>query len=304
MASTLLPGIIALMAVLSLAPSLAARFCTIVSPPASPKPRASREPSLMIVFSRMLVSSVVIGPLLALPLPFFLASCAFSFLLWRRCRALSSPSAAAIIGFVRIMSTSLVIRSMGARTSLSTSRAKSRAPAERTRMMKKVCVMPKTASHFDDWLTSKMKTKCPSTCWSKKLLFRIDGVYQIVSCRRNFLLGQGTPGTSETPWMMEPASSHLTLQGLPRSSRSSSEAPPRMCSMASVATGQKPRGTPALCRLSVELTARRSTTCRCPLLRRSAPPPPPPTAPAGRWMKPSQQSLALRLWSRRPWLQT
>mmetsp|Transcript_102382 Transcript_102382/g.256535 ORF Transcript_102382/g.256535 Transcript_102382/m.256535 type:complete len:236 (-) Transcript_102382:436-1143(-) len=156
-ASTLEPGMLAMPWESSLS-----KFSAIMLTPASPKPNASKEPNLMIVFSSIFVSRVV-----------FLRSRSFS----RRCLLLafldlgrnssmparcpeagSGPaSLIAYKGSRRINSTLLIIRSIGCSTRLSTSLLKRSAPIAKTMTTSTVCRMPMAASHLIFLVTSKIK---------------------------------------------------------------------------------------------------------------------------------------------------
>mmetsp|Transcript_115585 Transcript_115585/g.331833 ORF Transcript_115585/g.331833 Transcript_115585/m.331833 type:complete len:223 (-) Transcript_115585:1368-2036(-) len=194
MASTLEPGIMAFTVALS-----SSRFWPMISLPASPKPKANNDPSLMIAFSRILVSIVAC----------FFTSVRFAPFVFRmpspsmRIRSpplyCKSPSWIAYNGFCRMISTLLIIRSIGNKTSLSTSRLKSNAPMARTITTNTVCAMPKIASHLIKARTSNTKTNWPSMYCSKKDFARTVGVNQIVSIFRRAERGHGMSRNSETP---------------------------------------------------------------------------------------------------------
>mmetsp|Transcript_75801 Transcript_75801/g.245404 ORF Transcript_75801/g.245404 Transcript_75801/m.245404 type:complete len:300 (-) Transcript_75801:1162-2061(-) len=216
----------------------------MISLPASPKPSARRDPSLMMAFSRIFVSRVallsfsrftdcglrrilalaprsfatVCGPCSSsicqslLPLRLRLGmSCSLN------CR---SPSLMAYSGSWRMMSTLMIILSMGKRTSWSASLLNIKAPIARTMTTNPVCTMPKIASHSIRSRWSKTKTNCPSMCcWKKSSTCKSgSGVNQNVSCNRNLLRGHGNPLISETPRMvdfeLESRSLQLVVQGL------------------------------------------------------------------------------------------
>mmetsp|Transcript_99620 Transcript_99620/g.278974 ORF Transcript_99620/g.278974 Transcript_99620/m.278974 type:complete len:348 (-) Transcript_99620:1623-2666(-) len=149
-ASTLVPGIFTVTRALE-----SNMFSAMMFTPASPKPRANKEPSLMIVFSKICVSSST--------------DVAFNLLRLRRSLTLLggalspfSPSRVASNGSLRMTSTFPIIRSMGCNTSLSTSRLKSRAPMARTITTNIVCTTLRTASHSINMRVSNTKTNWPS----------------------------------------------------------------------------------------------------------------------------------------------
>mmetsp|Transcript_63351 Transcript_63351/g.182298 ORF Transcript_63351/g.182298 Transcript_63351/m.182298 type:complete len:248 (+) Transcript_63351:1014-1757(+) len=183
-------------------------FWAMISLPASPKPSAKRDPSLMMAFSKIFVSIVAcFFANFCLPLPFldmvltmveaFLWCADTSSLYWR------SPSRIAYNGSCRMISTLLIIRSIGNNTSWSTSRLKSKAPMASTTTTNMVCTTPRIASHSMNFRTSKTNTNCPSIYWSKKSFWRTTGVNQIVSCFRSVDLGHGMSFSNETPWMRD-----------------------------------------------------------------------------------------------------
>mmetsp|Transcript_1787 Transcript_1787/g.5670 ORF Transcript_1787/g.5670 Transcript_1787/m.5670 type:complete len:268 (-) Transcript_1787:1171-1974(-) len=210
MASTLEPGTSASTQSLS-----SSRFLPMISLPASPKPSASREPSLMIAFSRIFVSIEAlffcrIGRLAFLPVglmdltPFsFLSSGKNPSSLDLRVPACGaycwSAKRMAYKGSCRMISTLLIIRSIGSKTSWSASLLKSSAPTARTSTTNAVWTMLRMASHSTSLRRSKTKTNWPSMCCLKKSALSTSGTYQVVSCSRSWFRGHGRPGMSETP---------------------------------------------------------------------------------------------------------
>mmetsp|Transcript_134813 Transcript_134813/g.252095 ORF Transcript_134813/g.252095 Transcript_134813/m.252095 type:complete len:210 (+) Transcript_134813:1088-1717(+) len=151
MHSTRTPGIMALTPALSEPCMLA----PIMFAPASPKPSASREPSLMIVFSRMTVS---MGSLTVL-LHFFAVNISWMpaemfsrvrllILAFATSSALNSSSAIfiAMSGFSRIASTRLIMFSTGVKTRLLASLENDIAATHSTKQMKPVMIRLKPAS--------------------------------------------------------------------------------------------------------------------------------------------------------------
>mmetsp|Transcript_97232 Transcript_97232/g.275471 ORF Transcript_97232/g.275471 Transcript_97232/m.275471 type:complete len:278 (+) Transcript_97232:913-1746(+) len=188
MASTLRPGIMAFNAELS-PPFM---FWPMISAPASPKPRASREPILMMVFSSTTVSIgsgacldvVILWPmsrnqvahLLTMPLkPVFslaMRPAGHSFprraprvLLeaWTCSRCCSSwPMVIASSGLFLILPSLAIMRSMGVSTSLFASFENVMAPKPSRKHMKSVCSEFSIASILEPLRRSKtnMKKKC------------------------------------------------------------------------------------------------------------------------------------------------
>mmetsp|Transcript_34065 Transcript_34065/g.101634 ORF Transcript_34065/g.101634 Transcript_34065/m.101634 type:complete len:232 (+) Transcript_34065:212-907(+) len=118
----------------TLALSAPRRLCAMMLAPASPKPRASREPSLMMVFSRMTVSMISPPPAsLALQRTTsisrlsLLSSCLLAFI-FRTSSTLNSSSATrmAARGSLRKVSTLDIMFSTGVSTSLFASFEKKR----------------------------------------------------------------------------------------------------------------------------------------------------------------------------------
>mmetsp|Transcript_5556 Transcript_5556/g.14121 ORF Transcript_5556/g.14121 Transcript_5556/m.14121 type:complete len:238 (+) Transcript_5556:884-1597(+) len=159
MHSTRVPGIMAS------TPALAPPFmlCPIMLAPASPKPSASREPSLMMVFSRMTVS---MGALL--PAHSSQDTRSFMKLEMRSLRALDSLALAsssalnsssaifmATSGLSRMASTFWIMSSTGCSTRRLASLEKKRAAVQREMQTKRVVSSENIASDFRKGLRSK-----------------------------------------------------------------------------------------------------------------------------------------------------
>mmetsp|Transcript_121044 Transcript_121044/g.349724 ORF Transcript_121044/g.349724 Transcript_121044/m.349724 type:complete len:241 (-) Transcript_121044:899-1621(-) len=169
-------------------------FWAMISAPASPKPRASNEPILMIVFSSTTVS-MESGSLLVFSVflqqsrpngsmsnckrmrmpepsesdwrPFVISSmekALMELLLWRArdffawlsaFRLSPSPMVIAAKGLFLILSTLAIIRSMGWSTYLLASFEKVTAPMPSNKQMNSVCPMFKAASNFEPSRRSK-----------------------------------------------------------------------------------------------------------------------------------------------------
>lgn len=128
-------------------------FSAIIYEPASPNPRASKAPILIIVCSRMTVSY---GPSF---LPFFFFPffffCCFA---CSKARASSSSAWAASRGFLAILFTFYIIASIGAMTSSLESRLNSKAPAARMKQTKNVLQIPSPELNLVFLLRSKTDT--------------------------------------------------------------------------------------------------------------------------------------------------
>mmetsp|Transcript_22876 Transcript_22876/g.54437 ORF Transcript_22876/g.54437 Transcript_22876/m.54437 type:complete len:204 (-) Transcript_22876:264-875(-) len=153
-ASTSWPGTIAF----SSAVAPPCMLWTMISAPASPKPSASRPPSLIRVLSKIAVSRVSksLVSFFFRQHPCLLASSASS----SSCILKSmSPSFIACRGFFLMASSFTRIRSSGPKSSAWASRAKEIAPAAKARQIKQVCSMFKPAALCVTGRVSKANSK-------------------------------------------------------------------------------------------------------------------------------------------------
>mmetsp|Transcript_45974 Transcript_45974/g.104761 ORF Transcript_45974/g.104761 Transcript_45974/m.104761 type:complete len:256 (-) Transcript_45974:5-772(-) len=198
MASTRLPGIMALTVALS-----SPIFLPMISEPASPKPSASSLPSLMMAFSRIFVSRVC--TLVALRcrrrqaphesmqrfhLPFSPGADAISSSCACASLYVSSPSLMAKSGLSRILSTLLIIRSIGCSTSTFASWLKASAPISRMTQTKSVWSMLNTAAFLAHGRRSNTKIRSGSLFSSMSM-----GEMVVLSESRR-PSGQASPGSS------------------------------------------------------------------------------------------------------------
>mmetsp|Transcript_13064 Transcript_13064/g.27307 ORF Transcript_13064/g.27307 Transcript_13064/m.27307 type:complete len:263 (-) Transcript_13064:1467-2255(-) len=160
-------------------------FCPMISAPASPKPKAKRPPSLMMVFSSITVSMGSFTFLLNLylymsfqHLLIWLSSCSrcAASISSRRCSR--SPNLIAAKGLSLMVSILAIMRSMGFRRSSLASLEKVSAPRATDMQMKIVCNMLREASRRVVALMSKAKTKLMCKSSSSVLL---KGKYQSTS---------------------------------------------------------------------------------------------------------------------------
>mmetsp|Transcript_28724 Transcript_28724/g.79084 ORF Transcript_28724/g.79084 Transcript_28724/m.79084 type:complete len:227 (-) Transcript_28724:1467-2147(-) len=141
-ASTLLPAIMGFTVALS-----SSMFFPMISHPASPKPKASNLPSLMIAFSRIFVSKVCSflprrrQNLKLLTRSYNECVCFASSSTSCFSKYISSPNFMAYSGLSRISCTFEIIRSMGCNTSTLASWLKTMAPTASTAQIKAVCMM-------------------------------------------------------------------------------------------------------------------------------------------------------------------
>mmetsp|Transcript_10788 Transcript_10788/g.31941 ORF Transcript_10788/g.31941 Transcript_10788/m.31941 type:complete len:302 (+) Transcript_10788:861-1766(+) len=230
MASTRRPGIMAFSAALS--PPCMLR--PMISAPASPNPRASSEPILMIVFSRTTVSmgsGTCFGPLFCVThiavsihlRSFSMTVCwdvnfatieAASSPSWRpwRFRMLalltcsfwcsSSPMAMASSGLFLIRFSLVIMRSIGVSTSLFASREKVMAPKPSKKQMNKVCAVLSMASMREPCRRSKTMKKNISSHSSPVIFVGVSTV------RSWYRRSSGQPRcrsagvTKGTPWIV------------------------------------------------------------------------------------------------------
>mmetsp|Transcript_95234 Transcript_95234/g.213291 ORF Transcript_95234/g.213291 Transcript_95234/m.213291 type:complete len:272 (-) Transcript_95234:1327-2142(-) len=154
-------------------------LCSMILLPASPKPRANKDPSLMMVFSKMTVS--MSSPSDSRAVHVSISQTAFNQCLacFRCCRLcavivfltssiLSSSSATFMAkrGFSRMVSTFAIMVSTGYNTKLLASLVKSREAKVKAKQRKIVTVMENTLSFSTDGLVSKKKAKCHASCAS------------------------------------------------------------------------------------------------------------------------------------------
>mmetsp|Transcript_54176 Transcript_54176/g.167966 ORF Transcript_54176/g.167966 Transcript_54176/m.167966 type:complete len:245 (-) Transcript_54176:176-910(-) len=213
MHSTRLPGIIALTPELSRPRML----WLTMSAPASPKPRASKEPSLMIVFSRMRVSMVSLpledGKFAStkrcqrsshwlknlLRLVFSLAS---RYLMTSSSSNSASAIFRAISGSFAIVFTFCTILSTGLSTRVLASLEKKSVLMQRTTQMKKVAISASMDSSRVKGLLSKKKTKCQSSNWT---------LVSSCGCTRMDSAGRRSDGHLAS-WPTEPSISVLSME--------------------------------------------------------------------------------------------
>mmetsp|Transcript_11898 Transcript_11898/g.32641 ORF Transcript_11898/g.32641 Transcript_11898/m.32641 type:complete len:263 (-) Transcript_11898:1726-2514(-) len=234
MQSTLLPGIMAFTTEVSKPRML----CLKMLAPASPKPRANSDPSLMIVFSRMTVSKASTLPFRAgvtaldsashrscsqASLDFFCFSCLY---FWNSSSSNSlSAMFIAINGSLAMILTFSTILSTGFKTRAFASLEKKSVLMQSVTQMKPVVNSRNNASVRTKGLKSKKKAKCQlSYC----AFVMSCGWTRILSPGRKSL-GQPTPYLtasisgvrSETPKWSSPPKVHHRFQGAASNERAS-----------------------------------------------------------------------------------
>mmetsp|Transcript_104633 Transcript_104633/g.249093 ORF Transcript_104633/g.249093 Transcript_104633/m.249093 type:complete len:244 (+) Transcript_104633:838-1569(+) len=231
MQSTRLPGTIAF----TPAESKPCMLSATMLAPASPKPKASKDPSLMIVFSKIAVSIIASScapPLKekrliqpdSQPRPYFSShTCCCTLPLLSRNFLISSPlnSSSAIFmaakGLSLIKLTFSIMRSTGRSTSAFASLENCIDATHRTRQMNPVSIMLLEDSNLTNGLASKKKAKCQSSNCSCVIR---DGRMVKRSCGRRssgHLTGYDTTSwrvveSSDVPTCFQPPYWHSTSQ--------------------------------------------------------------------------------------------